>query len=234
MIMRIFRARVKPGRRGDFERLVREKSIPIMRRQSGLITIQVGRPMERRPDEFVLVTVWEDLASLQRWTGENWNEVVPMPGEADLMEEATLQHYVQAEEDIYRSAAQPWWIDAGGMAELEETATATLRLTDEQWELVRPLLPAPKREGRPRADDRRTLEGILYVLRTGCRWQDMPSEYGSTVTCWRRYSQWQADGTWERVWRTIFSTLDGRAKMVWTRAFFDGTIVPAKAGRSLG
>ena len=234
MIMRIFRARVKPGRRDDFERLVVEKSVPIMRKQSGLITIQVGRPMDRRPDEFVLVSVWKDLASLKTWTGENWNEVVPMPGEADLIEEATLQHYAQSEEDVYRGAGQIWRIDAEGMSELEAEAMETLRLTDEQWELIRPLLPAPKREGRPRADDRRTLEGILYVLRAGCRWQDMPQEYGSPVTCWRRYSQWQADGTWTQIWTTLLQTLDARAKMAWARAFFDGTIVPAKAGRRFG
>ncbi len=234
MIMRIFRARVKPGRRGEFERLVQEKSIPIMRKQPGLITIQVGKPMDRRPDEFVLVSVWEDLASLQVWTGENWNDVVPLPGEADLIEEATIQHYVQSEQDVYRSTGQVWRVDAEGMGEREDEATRTLQLTDEQWEQLRTLLPAPKREGRPRADDRRTLEGILYVLRTGCRWQDLPPEYGNAVTCWRRYSQWQDDGTWERVWRTLFSSLDARAKMAWTRAFFDGTIVPAKTGRRFG
>lgn len=58
-------------------------------------------------------------------------------------------------------------------------------LSDAQWELIRPLLPAAKPTGRPRADDRRTLNGILYVLRTGCRWKDLPERYGSSVTCWR-------------------------------------------------
>lgn len=232
--MRIFRARVKPGRRGDFERLCQDKAIPMMRKQPGLITIQVGKPMERRPDDFVLVSVWQDLASLKAWAGEQWNAVVVMPGEAELIEEATLQHYIQSEQDVYRNTGQIWHTDAEGMAELELTAARTLQLTDEQWEAIRPLLPTPKREGRPRADDRRTLEGILYVLRTGSRWQDLPPEYGSPVTCWRRYSQWQADGTWERVWRTLFDSLDTRAKMVWTRAFFDGAIIPAKVGRRFG
>lgn len=231
MIMRIFRARVKSGRRSDFERLCQEKSIPLMRKQPGLITIQVGKPMDRRPDEFVLVSVWKDLESLKTWAGEDWNSVVVMPGEAEIIEEAAIQHYVQSEQDVYRNVGQIWHIDAEGMAELELSAARTLQLTDEQWEQIRLLLPAPKREGRPRADDRRTLEGILYVLRTGLRWQDLPPEFGSAVTCWRRYSQWQADGTWEQVWRTLFDSLDARGKMVWARAFLDGAIIPAKVGR---
>jgi len=51
-------------------------------------------------------------------------------------------------------------------------------LTDEQWERIRPLLPPPARTGRPRADDQKVLNGILYVLRTGCAWKEMPREYG--------------------------------------------------------
>jgi hypothetical protein len=62
-------------------------------------------------------------------------------------------------------------------------------LSDAQWELIQPLLPAAKPTGRPRADDRRTLNSILYVLRTGCRWKDLPDRYGSSVTCWRRLDQ---------------------------------------------
>jgi len=57
----------------------------------------------------------------------------------------------------------------------------TTELCDEQWEHLEPLLPPPRHRGRPRADDRKTLNGILYVLRTGCRWQDVPREYGSLL-----------------------------------------------------
>ena len=55
-------------------------------------------------------------------------------------------------------------------------------LRDEQWELIVPLLPTHKKRGRPRADDRRTLNGILWVLRSGARWRDLPKEYGSRST----------------------------------------------------
>lgn len=104
-------------------------------------------------------------------------------------------------------------------------------LTDEQWQHLRPLLPPPRKgRGRPRADDRKTLNGILYVLRTGCRWEDVPREYGSPVTCWRRLRAWEADGTWERLWRSLLALLDEQGKIVWTRAFLDGSFVPAKKG----
>ncbi|MEM1547170.1 MAG: transposase [Candidatus Methanomethylicia archaeon] len=53
-------------------------------------------------------------------------------------------------------------------------------LTDCEWELIRPLLPPMARVGRPRIDDGCVLNGILYVLVTGCRWMDMPSKYGIT------------------------------------------------------
>ena len=51
--------------------------------------------------------------------------------------------------------------------------TVEQELSDAQWKLIQPWWPAPKRRGRPRADDRRTINGVLYVLRTGCRWQDL-------------------------------------------------------------
>ena len=70
-------------------------------------------------------------------------------------------------------------------------------LTDEEWELIEPLLPPPAPTGRPRADDRKTLNAILYVLTTGCKWMDMSGEYGSYVTTWRRFRRWQEEGVWD-------------------------------------
>ncbi len=61
-------------------------------------------------------------------------------------------------------------------------------LTDVQWEKIRPLLPKrpPRpRGGRPRADDRIGLENILWILRSGAGWQDLPEEFPSPTTCWR-------------------------------------------------
>ena len=103
-------------------------------------------------------------------------------------------------------------------------------LSNEQWALIAPLLPPPARTGRPRADDRQTLDAILFVLRTGCRWQDLPAEYGSATTAWRRLKRWEAEGVWERIWRTLLSTLDAQGTLHWAQAFLDGSFVPAQKG----
>jgi transposase len=80
---------------------------------------------------------------------------------------------------------------------------ATAPLDDELWNLIEPLLPVRKRRlhhpGRKRIDDRRTLSGILFVLRTGIAWQQLPQElgYGSGMTCWRRLQEWQQAGVFQ-------------------------------------
>jgi transposase len=104
-------------------------------------------------------------------------------------------------------------------------------LTDREWAVIEPLLPARRTgRGRPRADDRQTINGILYVLKTGCAWEDMPREYGSPTTCWRRLQQWSDNGTWDRIWRALLSQLDAQGKLEWAQAFLDGSFIPAKKG----
>lgn len=104
-------------------------------------------------------------------------------------------------------------------------------VTDDQWAILEPLLPKRKtRIGRPPADSRRVIDGILYVLKTGCAWMDLPREYGPYSTAFRRFNQWSADGTWDRVWRTLLSLLDEQEQLDWARAFLDGSFVPAKKG----
>ena len=105
-------------------------------------------------------------------------------------------------------------------------------LTDAQWMLIQPLLPPPKRRGRPREDDRRTLSAILFVLRTGIPWNALPERYGDDSTAHRRLAAWQRDGTWERIWQTFLSTLDGQGKLEWAQAFLDGSFIPAKKGET--
>jgi transposase len=105
-----------------------------------------------------------------------------------------------------------------------------IHLTDRQWGFIRPFLPPPARTGRPRADDWRTIEGILYALITGCRWQDLPCEYGAPTTVWRRLKRWGEAGVWERVWREALAALDRHGALDWSRAFLDGSFVPAKKG----
>jgi transposase len=75
-----------------------------------------------------------------------------------------------------------------------------IRLTDAQWGRIAELLP-PRRagRGRPRADDRQTLEAILYIQRTGCAWADLPPELGNHATAHRRWQEWRADGLWDQI-----------------------------------
>ncbi len=104
-------------------------------------------------------------------------------------------------------------------------------MTDAQWAVIEPLLPKQQPgPGRKRTHDRHTLNGILFVLKTGCTWEDVPRAYGSPATCWRRFRRWAAEGTWEQIWRARLSQLDARGTLEWTQAFLDGRCVPAKTG----
>ena len=104
-------------------------------------------------------------------------------------------------------------------------------ITDEQWGVIELLIPRQKPgPGRKRNHDRHTLNGILFVLKTGCTWEDVPRACGSPATCWRRFRHWAADGTWEQIWRALLSQLDAQGKLEWTQAFLDGSFVPAKKG----
>jgi transposase len=107
---------------------------------------------------------------------------------------------------------------------------AAKKLSDQQWQVIEPLLPLPNRMGRPRANDRQTLDAILFVLRSGCRWEDLPKELGSPTTAWRRLKSWEEQGVWENIWRAVLASLEAHDKLEWAQAFLDGSFVPAKKG----
>jgi transposase len=87
-----------------------------------------------------------------------------------------------------------------------------------------------RRGGRRRIDNRSVLEGILWVLRSGARWKDLPKRYPSPSTCWRRLAEWEDEGIWEEIWRTFLSELDAQGRISWEEVFADATFVPAKKG----
>lgn len=108
------------------------------------------------------------------------------------------------------------------------------KLTDEQWKKIEPLLPKPKtsrRGGRPWADNRNVFEGILWILRTGAPWADLPKRYSSPSTCWRRLRQWEEQGVWLKIWRAFLAELDEQGQWDWAEAFVDGSFAPAKKRR---
>jgi transposase len=75
-------------------------------------------------------------------------------------------------------------------------------LSDSEWRLIAPLLPNKPR-GVPRVDDRRVINGIFYVLRTGLTWRDVPKRYGPYTTVYNRYNRWAKAGVWARVFETL-------------------------------
>ena len=110
------------------------------------------------------------------------------------------------------------------------------RLTDEQWARVAPHIPkhkAGKQGGRPRVDDRGCFEGILWILRTGARWKDLPKAYPSSTTCWRRLNEWEREDVWLTLWRAFIAQLDQQGQIDWSESFMDGTFAPAKKGGSV-
>jgi transposase len=110
-------------------------------------------------------------------------------------------------------------------------------LDDGLWELIEPLLPAPKPRrfrypGRKRIPDRAALTGILFVLRTGIPWEYLPREIGcgSGMTCWRRLRDWQQAGVWEKVHQALLNKLRQADKIDWSRAVVDSASVRALFG----
>lgn len=100
-------------------------------------------------------------------------------------------------------------------------------LTDEQWQHLQPTLPPHKKEGRPRSEDRRILNGIRWILRTGAPWRDLPERYGSWSTVYSRFYRWQKAGHWDRLWAALQQQADAHGQLHWEIHFVDGTIVRA-------
>ncbi|QEN85653.1 transposase [Labrys sp. KNU-23] len=75
-------------------------------------------------------------------------------------------------------------------------------LSDEAWDALEPHLPRGE-AGKPRIDDRRVISGILHVLRTGCRWRDVPPAYGRPATIYNRFHRWSQ----RQVWQATFARM---------------------------
>ncbi len=79
---------------------------------------------------------------------------------------------------------------------------ARFDLSDTEWAVIAPLLPNKPR-GVPRVDDRRVVNGIFYILRTGSPWRDLPERYGPYTTVYNRYNRWAKAGVWLRVFEAL-------------------------------
>jgi transposase len=107
-------------------------------------------------------------------------------------------------------------------------------LSDELWNLIEPILPPerPKPYGRRPVPHRKALTGILFVLRTGIPWEDLPQEMGCGcgMTCWRRLRDWQQAGVWDRILQVLHDQLGVQGCIDWSRAALDSGSVRAMAG----
>ena len=101
-------------------------------------------------------------------------------------------------------------------------------LTDAQWAALEVLLPPQKpKTGRPNTDHRRVVEGMLWVLRTGAPWRDLPRAYGPHSTVANRFYRWWKAGVWERVLAGLHAAGDARGELDWLLHYLDGTVVRA-------
>jgi transposase len=86
-------------------------------------------------------------------------------------------------------------------------------LTDYEWVAIKPLLPNKPR-GVPRVNDRRVLNGIFWVLRSGAPWRDLPENYGPYTTCYNRFVRWRQAGIWSRIMETLVAPHDVAVQMI--------------------
>jgi transposase len=97
-------------------------------------------------------------------------------------------------------------------------------LSDEEWTLLEPLMPKSRRSAR--ADDRKIMNAIFYVLRTGMPWRDLPERYGPYTTAYNRFNRWSRRG----IWKKLFDTLASRSRD--SLHLIDSTIVKAHRAAS--
>ncbi len=108
---------------------------------------------------------------------------------------------------------------------------------EDLWNLIQPLLPPPRPRrkrwpGRKPLEDRAVFTGIVFVLKTGIPWEDLPQEMGcgSGMTCWRRLRDWQQVGVWKRIHRVLLERLRAADRIDWSRAVVDSASVRAVGG----
>jgi len=109
-----------------------------------------------------------------------------------------------------------------------------MELTNEQWHRIAPIiLSATTRKdprGRRARDPREVLDGVLWILRTGAPWKDLPQRYPPYQTCHRWFQQWVRSGVFQRIVHELAEDLYERGGIDIREAFIDGTFVPAKKG----
>jgi transposase len=99
-------------------------------------------------------------------------------------------------------------------------------LTEAAWARIAPLLPANGGRGQQWRDHRQVIDAILWKLRTGAPWRDLPERYGPWRTVYARFVRWQRDGTWDRLLAHVQTKSDAVGEVVW-EVSIDSTTVRA-------
>jgi transposase len=103
---------------------------------------------------------------------------------------------------------------------------ARYELADDEWNLLRNLFPAQKRGGRWN-DHRTTLNGMLWILRSGAPWRDLPERYGKWKSVYHRFNRWRREGLFDRILKALRIRLDKQGKIDWDLWLVDGSNVRA-------
>src|SRR5438045_3831966 len=99
-------------------------------------------------------------------------------------------------------------------------------LTDTQWATLAPLLPPEKpRTGKPNREHRQIVNAMLWKLRTGAPWRDLPERYGSWSTAYSRFRRWRLAGIWDRLFAKVQQQADTAGELDWELHFVDGTVI---------
>jgi transposase len=116
-------------------------------------------------------------------------------------------------------AAAQWAIAVDGAARdmiqgpKLEPRVMRYELRDYEWSAIKPMLPKKPR-GVRRVNDRRVLNGIFWVLRSGAPWRDLPETYGPRTTCYKRFARWRRAGVWDQIMDTLAAGHDAAVQMV--------------------
>ena len=109
-------------------------------------------------------------------------------------------------------------------------------LTDNEWSAIKPMLPNKPR-GVPRVNDRRVLNGIFWVLRSGAPWRDLPDNFGPYTTCYNRFVRWRRAGVWAKLMSALAAAHDAAVQMIDTsivRVHQHGACITRNRRQSMG
>jgi transposase len=119
------------------------------------------------------------------------------------------------------------------LQESNKELPAILKIPDELWDEIKVVLPIEKpfkTIGRPIVSYRKVLDGILYILRTGCQWKMLPKEYGSGSTCHRRFQEWNRLDLFKKIWVKLLTIYDDLNGINWTWQSLDSISIKSPLG----